>query len=126
MRALLIGCFLWMSCAAPAADCDCSKLKAIEPLPCAPASAPIPLPQDPQTLLLEKQAQLAALQKEINELMANLKPATEAPPSEPSGNTKTAKKEKPEKKAPSETPKPKEEEKPADKPKPPSLKLVPR
>jgi hypothetical protein len=120
MRALLIVCFLSMSCASPPADCDCSKLNAIAPLPCAPASAPVPLPQDPQTLLLEKQAQLAALQKEINELMANLKPHPEAlTPPTPITTT-------PNKKV--NVPRPKEEPKPTEEPKKvvPALKLVPR
>jgi outer membrane biosynthesis protein TonB len=123
MRALLLGCFLLVSCAAPVADCDCSKLKAVEPLPCAPVSAPIPLPQDPQTLLLEKQAKLAALQKEINELTNNLRPIKEepSPSAKVTAPAKKEKVEKIEKKEPVEDPKPKEEPK-----KVPALKLVPR
>jgi hypothetical protein len=122
--------WILISCSSTPATppCDCSKIKAVEePKPCAPASAPAPT-TDPQLLLMEKQQQLATLQKEIADLKALLQPKDSASNTkdEPEETDKTAKVTK---KAPKEADKPaaKAEEKPAEEPKKaPALKLVPR
>lgn len=116
------------SCSAPpaAAPCDCTKIKAIdEPASCATASAPAPT-TDPQLLLMEKQQQLATLQKEIAELKAMLQPKGAPAPKEESEPDKTAKVTK-KTKEPAEKPVEKPVEKPAEEPKKvPALKIVPR